>query len=113
MTHYDITTFDVCVPGFERLRSNAEFILVASVWPDMSHQDLQTAWLDDMQSCDRPDNFDFDAVRTLVTNFAASINMKRALEYVEPSFDDDSGEGCHAYLFIRVCDDDDDDDGEG
>ena len=100
MSRYEVTTFDVCTAGFERLRSTSEFILVASVTPDTTRDDLVSQWMDDLQACDRGDNFDYDAARDCVRDFAPQINTASVLRYVEAPADEDA-EGCNAYLFIR------------
>ena len=97
---YIVTTFDVCVPGFERLRSQSEFILVAAVWPDMSRQELIDGFEDDLQACGRSDGFRYGECRDVIRGYLADVSMRRVLLYVEPA-DDDGGGGCSAYLCIK------------
>ena len=96
---YEVTTFDVCMPGFERLRNRDEFILVASVWYGMSKDDLLEQFNSDIQACERPDDFDYDAVRKLVTETVANARtVDVLLHYIDI---EQEMEGCNAYLFIR------------
>ena len=112
MDRYTVTSFDVCQPGFERLRSNSEFLLVGHVEHNTSREDLRSQFMSDIQACERPDSFDYDAARKVVTDYLASVDMVRALMYVEaPVTEDEDGEpvesdedeesGCSAYLYIR------------
>ena len=41
---YEVTTFDVCVQGYERLLSYSEFILVAYIDADTKAPDLSEQW---------------------------------------------------------------------
>lgn len=104
---YEITTFDVCTPGFERLRNRDEFILVASVWHGMSKSDLTEQFIADIQAVEREDDFDYDAARVAVTEYLADVKMASVLCYVdEPELDED-GEpeldegGLSAFLYMR------------
>ena len=104
---YEVTTFDVCMPGFERLRNRDEFILVASVWYGMSKLVLLEQFNSDIQVCARPDDFDYAAIRKLVTEIivASASSVPR---YIDPpkvddaDVDDIEHEGCKAYLYIRA-----------
>ena len=105
---YEVTAFDVCVPGFERLRNRDEFILVASVWYGMSKDDLLKQFNSNIQVCIRPDDFDYDAVRKLVAETVANARTVDVLSYIDPPKVDDADvdieqemEGCKAYLYIR------------
>ena len=109
---YEVTTFDVCMPGFERLRNRDEFILVASVWYGMSKLALLEQFNSYIQVCARPDDFDYDAIRKLVTETMANVSMVDVLRYIDPPRVDDADvddieqemEGCKAYLYIRDTD---------
>ena len=96
---YEVTTFDVRMPGFERLRNRDEFILVAVVWYGMSKDDLLEQFNSDIQVCTRPDDFDYDAVRKLVAETVANARkVDVLLHYIDIEREI---EGCNAYLFIR------------
>ena len=104
---YEVTSFDVCVSGFERIRSNDEFILVAHVQHNTTQADLEEQFKSDIQSCVRDDNFDYDACNKVVAEFVAKINLASALYSVEAPLETDDGDndaseyGCNAFLYIR------------
>jgi hypothetical protein len=90
MSAYEVSSFDVCAEGNERLRSYSEFILVAYVGARQSVKGIRQQWLDDIQACVRPDGFDYDAAR-------------KCVETVKLTPRDFKGAaGCSAYLYIRV-----------
>jgi hypothetical protein len=106
---YSVTAFDVCAQGFERLRSYEEFIVVAAIDDDSNPADLLEQWEADLQSCDRPENFDFDAAREAIRSYYESnirplFDRKTNPFDLEPARDDilPYDQGCNAYLFIRV-----------
>lgn len=101
MTNYEVTTFDVCQPGFERLRNQDEFLLVASVQNDTTRDAMIQQFIEDLQACDRPAGFDYDACRTAIRDCCQDINMTYVLAYVEPATEEDEEAGCTAYLYIR------------
>lgn len=112
MSAYEVTTFDVCVQGFERLRSNDEFILLAAIDADTNSADLMEQWDGDLQSCDRPADFDYDAAREAMRAYYESsirplFDRKSNPFSLEPrSVDDatsfDQDDGCTAFLYVRV-----------
>lgn len=107
---YEVSTFDVCVSGFERLRSQDEFILLASIDAETDGDSLLEQWLSDIQSCDRFDGFDYRAAETAVREywnanvrplFAARRNPFN-LDAMRSDIGLDEGdEGCTAFLFVR------------
>ena len=111
MPKYEVTTFDVCASGFERLRSYEEFILLALIDAETSAEDLLEQWVSDIQSCERGDDFDFDAARKAVEAYHAEniapLFAKRDNPFDldardvedEESFDQESAT---AYLYVRV-----------
>lgn len=111
MPKYEIASFDVCMPGFERMRSASEFILVASVQYGMSKDDLIGAFNDDLQSCMRPDDFDYGGAREVVRAYVNGLDMAQVLQYIDAPKDPEADidiveelEGCNAYLYIRTLD---------
>lgn len=90
---YTVTTFDVCVEGFERLRNRDEFILVAYINKRTNKRDMRNQFLDDIQAVGREDEFDYDAARVCVENYIGDVAMASVRQYME-------GE-CNAYLYIR------------
>lgn len=69
---YSVSTFDVCVSGFERMRNQDEFILLASIGPETTAAELRAQWEADLQACGRPDDFDFDAARGAIAEYCAA-----------------------------------------
>ena len=68
---YEVTTFDVCAAGMERLRNQDEFILVSYIFADTDSADLLADWKADVQCCDRGDTFDYAAIDTLLDSYNA------------------------------------------
>ena len=105
---YQVSTFDVCASGFERLRSYEEFMVVASIDADTGAADLLEQWEADLQSCMRDADFDYDAAREAIRSYynreVAPLFAKRANPFnLEPSRDDIGfDEGCNAFLYIHV-----------
>lgn len=94
------TTIDVCQPGFERLRSQSEFILLAHPREGDSPSDLKAEWLADIQRCERPDGFDYDAAREAVETFCldASGYLANVCSDAPPA---DESEELTAFLYIE------------
>lgn len=99
---YTVTTFDVCVQGFERLRSESEFLLVATIGPRAGWRTLRNEWLADMQSCERPEGFDYDAARACVQAYASAL--RRSIDGKPNPFGLESGGGAYASAFLYVRD---------
>lgn len=107
---YQVTTFDVCSAGFERLRTYEEFIVVACIDAETGSTELLLEqWNADLQSCERPDGFDFEAAREAIQSYAATniqplFNARSNPFNIEASEHDGYGDEnpCNAYLFIRV-----------
>lgn len=104
---YEVTSMDICCQGFERLRNQSEFLLVAYPDAKATPDSLMAEWLSDIQACARPDAFDYDAaesaVRTYVDGSRDAISRALAsLEWPEPNDDSepDEGESVCAFLFV-------------
>lgn len=69
MARYQVTSLDCSAEGMERLRSQSEFILLAYLGPDSSPEDIFRELRDDIQSCERPDGFDYDAAREAIQDW--------------------------------------------
>ncbi len=110
MAKYEVSTFDVCASGFERLRSYSEFIVTASIDSETKGADLLEQWLSNVDACMRDDDFDYDAARTAIQTYydstVAPLFAHRVNPFnLEPGRDDigyDDDEGCTAFLFINV-----------
>ena len=110
MPVYEVTTFDVCASGFERLRSYEEFVLLASIDAETDSDDLLDQWLRDIESCMRDDNFDYAAAKQAVQSYYDStvrpLFYRRSNPFnLEPGREDigiTEEEGYTAYLYVRV-----------
>lgn len=69
MLKYYVNSFDVCVPGYERLRSQDEFILATPIAHDSDLDQLVSELKQDIQSCERFAGFDYDAARKAVDDW--------------------------------------------
>ena len=107
---YQVTGFDVCVPGMERLRSQSEFLLLAYVDATTRGRHIVNAWMDDIQACSRPDDFDYDAARRAAWQaytqcvkpaFRGGKRNTWSLERRNPA---DEESGCCAYLYVTIPD---------
>src|ERR1700733_1244934 len=109
MPAYEGTTFDVCVQGFERLRSHEEFILITAIDSDSDSADLLEQWLADVDSCERPADFHYDAAPQAGRAYYESsvrplFDHKSNPFSLEPTRDDipPYDQGCTAFLYVRV-----------
>lgn len=100
---YKVTTFDVCVSGFERLRNRDEFILLAYPHPAATADELAEEWIRDIQSCAREDGFDYDSAYACVTAWARDpANVARVRSVcadLEPPDENEESE-LNAYLYL-------------
>ena len=87
---YIVNTFDDSAHGMERLRHQSEFILVAYPWEDSGLDDIRQQWLDDIQSCARPDGFEYDAARQAVLDWCDenTVRLSNSLHYLQSELDD-------------------------
>jgi hypothetical protein len=70
---YQVTTLDCAAEGMERLRDQSEFILLAyASGADIAPDDILEQWLGDLQACERPDGFDYDAARLAIYQWAGT-----------------------------------------
>lgn len=90
-------SYDVCVQGFERLRSQSEFILATPVHAGITADDLRGQLNDALQCCDRGDDFDWDAARAVIDAFVTGIKPN-AFDDIEDRDEDD--EPCYLFLYI-------------
>ena len=106
---YVINTFDDSAPGMERLRYQSEFILLAYPREDSTPEDIRQRWLDDIQSCARPDYFNYDAARQAVLDWCDenTFRLSSALEYLQSELEgkwddiDDYGESPTFRLYVE------------
>lgn len=76
-TRYAATTFESCGgSGFERLRSESEFILVAYPHAEATVESIRDEWQRDIESCMRPDDFDYESARMAVERFCEDNGLR-------------------------------------
>lgn len=107
---YTVSSFDVCVPGFERLRNRNEFILTAPISAETMLPDLLESFEADIQCCDRFDGFDYDEARRVVRDYLnstlASLRWPNPFNLEAGRGDiglDEGDEGCTAFMYIEHC----------
>lgn len=66
---YHVTSFDVCVQGFERLRSYTETLLPVPIDAKDGIEEIRQGLHDELQSCMRPDGFDYEAATKAIDTF--------------------------------------------
>lgn len=66
---YEVNSVDLCASGYERLRSQSEIILTAYPTLSTSVPDLRDELIADLNSCARPDNFDYDYAREVIWQY--------------------------------------------
>ena len=99
-----LTSYDVCVQGFERLRSRSEFILAIPVAAGMTADEVRDELNSDLQCCDRGPGFDWNAARAVIDAFVADLKPG-AFDHIEARDEDD--EPCYLFLYINAGADDD------
>ena len=98
---YTVNSFDICTAGFERLRSNSEFILVTPVYKGVLGEEIRASMHDEIQSYSQPDEFDYEACRAAINTFIdenIAGNCVRLFGDIEPAGED--GEGCNLYVYM-------------
>ena len=68
-TAYSINRHDVCVPGYERLVKNDEFVLSVELHPEMTREDIRDKLLRDIQACERFDHFAHDLMNEVIASW--------------------------------------------
>ena len=107
MPNYRVTTFDICVPGFERMRSQNETIVACYVNGFFNADEFLSGWLEDARLNDECDSDFVETIReyhsrAVVPYFERYGVNPFDLEY--PSEDEDMDDGVCAYLFIERMD---------
>jgi len=99
-----LNSYDVCTLGFERLRRCSEFILAIPVGPNDTRHDVYQALLVEVQCCSRPDNFDWDGCRQMLTE--AFGNPERFEEQFDGTLPetDENEDGCYLFLYCKQVD---------
>lgn len=79
---YEVTRFDNSAPGMEPLRDQDEFILIAYLGEDMAPLEILAQWQEDIDSCARPDGFDYLEARAAIDRWAGH-NLERIRGEIE------------------------------
>jgi hypothetical protein len=103
---YHLSSFDVCVPGFERLRSYHEFMLVIFVSADSTPDEIKSGLESDLQSHGRPDHFDYDEALRVINEFVAGLDSSNPFNLEtqivgEDDVDSYGDTNPNLYLYIR------------
>lgn len=97
-----LSSFDVCVPGFERLRSQDEFILATPITAEMATGDIHNALNDDLQCCARENDFDYNRARDIIDDFCRSFNAHNPFNLEPtPPYSEDEDSCCYLFLYIE------------
>lgn len=105
MPIYRINSADCCVDGFERLRSQSEFILLAYPDREATADSILAELVADLDSCDRPDGFGYEAAERALRGWHASGGAEwieahlRGLEW--PSEEQEEGAGLAIRLYLE------------
>ena len=112
---YSISSYGVCTQGDERLRNRNEFILAtpifhfASVGAAESIKDIREALNEDLQCCERPEHFDYNAARAVIDSLCdetlAPLYARNANPFGLEERDEQSDDCEPCYLFVYVADD--------
>lgn len=96
-----LNSYDICVPGFERLREQSEFMLVVPVGPTDNRGYVYHALLADLTCCDRGDGFDYFGAKAMLKE--AFGNPDKLGELFDASLEPvpEDGEGCNLYLYCE------------
>lgn len=101
---YSISSFDVCVQGFEPLRSYTETLLPVPIGPEDTPETIREALHDELQSCMRPDGFDYEAAEKAINEFVDSELKPRKWPNafgLEASEDEDE-EPCYLFAYMET-----------
>lgn len=91
---YAVNSMDDSADGMERLRSQSEFILLAYPKVGETVETLRDEWIADLDSCMRPDGFDFAAAEQAIRDYCEerSDYLVRCLADLPAEPDDDADE---------------------
>lgn len=98
---YTVNSYDICTQGFERLRSQSEFILVTTVYKGVLGEEIRDDLKQQIQSYAQPDGFDYEACRAAIDTFVdenIAGNSVRLFGDIEPPGED--GEGVNLYVYM-------------
>ena len=108
---YSLSHVDTCLPCYLQDHHNrpGEVLLASSAHGDTRRKDVKAQLLNDMNSQEMPDGFDYDAATAAIEAWF-DVDSDDALfdNFLEaPGEDDDDGEYCYAYFVLsyHVADD--------
>ena len=95
-----VTSYDICVQGFERLRSQTEILLSVPVCNLDSDITIREALTDEIQCCMRGEG-EYEALEAAVTEWwrDAGNDVHHACRCLE---DESEGEESCCYLFVYI-----------
>lgn len=103
---YEITTLCTAASGMERLRNQREFILLAyPSGPDATADEMISGLTRDIQSCARPNDFDYEAARKAIADWADDGGREaiaRELAYIEWGEDEADEWDCEDSPAVRL-----------
>ena len=100
---YTVNSYDICVQGYERLRSNSEFIIPTYVSRGTTVDEIRQDMKDDIQNIMQPDGFDFDACRKAIDEFcdANAHDLAAQLAHLEEIPEDAPDDaGCMLFVYM-------------
>ncbi len=96
---YTVNSYDVCVQGFERLRSQTEWMITVPVDCDSTRENVRCEMRADIQRYMQPEWFDYDKANAMIDAFCAELD-EIPFPDVEPA--DEGEEGCSLYVYIQA-----------
>lgn len=100
-----VTSYDICVPGFERLRNNTEILLPIIVSNETSAESIREAMADEIQAVMQENDFDYDAAEAALAAFwtEEGNHIMRHVRDLEPMDEADAWTAdayCHLWIYL-------------
>lgn len=92
-----VTTIDVCVPGFERLRSQSEFILATPISRHTTQREVVDELVHDWRSADHGIEASDDDIRALLNESIGTGDKP-----IDPDIEDRGEDDESCYLFVYI-----------
>lgn len=99
ITPYECNTSDLCVQGYERLRSRDEFMITIPVWRGITAAEIRDAMKADIQSYMQPEWFDYDAANAGIDAFCEGLRMHLFADLEET---EEGEEGCYLFTYWQA-----------
>ena len=99
-----VTSYDICVQGFERLRTNDEFIIGALVDNECLPENIFDDLLSDYRAVDRGDDFDWVGGERAIGKWFTQAwpDIQRGISDIDPCPEDESGEyGVNIFVYVE------------